>query len=102
MLPDDEIIRSQAVEIVLSIRKSRADELTPDNASPKETCVRKFIIPEINVEANFNQNIVDFDKVDDVTEPPATKMLNNETLKDFKTDKLDLLILATIKLLSVM
>ena len=90
MLADGELIRSQAVEIVLSIRKSRAGELTPDNANPKVTSVRKFIIPEINVEANFYHNIVDFDRVD-VTEPPATKMLNDETLKNIKTNKLELI-----------
>ena len=51
--------------------------------------------------ANFYQNIVNFDKID-VTQPPATKLLNDETLKNFKTEDFNLLILATIKLLSVM
>ena len=65
---DDETIHSKAFEIVMSIRKSKAGELTPDNANPKATSVRTFIIPQINVEANFYQNVVDFDRVD-VTEP---------------------------------
>ena len=72
-----------------SICKSRGGELTPHNANPKATAIRKFIIPQINVEANFYQNIVDFDRVD-VTKPPATKMLNDETLKNFETDELEL------------
>ena len=81
---DDKIIRYQEVEIVLS----RASELTPDNANPKATFVCKCIIPEINVETNFYQNILDFDKVD-VTKSPATKMLNDGTRKNFKIDKLE-------------
>ena len=87
MLADDDKIiryRYQEVEIVLS----RGSELTPDNANPKAISVCKFIIPEINVEANFYKNILDFDKVD-VTKSPATKMLNDGTWKNFKIDKLE-------------
>ena len=33
--------------------------------------------------------MVDFDKID-VTEPPATKIINNEAMQNFKTSKLAL------------
>ena len=67
---------SQAVAIVLSIRRSKDAKMTIDDASAKAVC--KFITPGINVE--FYQNVVDLNKIH-VTVPPATKRINDEAMQ---------------------
>ena len=57
------------------------------DASAKAVC--KFIIPEININAVFYQNIVDFDKID-VRELHETKIMNNRAMRNFKTSMLAL------------
>ena len=57
-------------------------EMTADDTSAK--AVRKFIVPEINIYVELHQNMVDFD----VTEPPATTIMNDEAIQNFETSKL--------------
>ena len=79
------LICSRAVGIVLSIPRCKDAEMTTDDASAK--AVRKYIIQEININAEFYQNMLNFDKID-VTEPPATERINNEAMQNFRTNKL--------------
>ena len=57
--------------------------MTTDDENAKAFC--KFITIEINVNAEFYQSMLDFDKVY-VTKSPATKRIENEAMQNFETN----------------
>ena len=62
MLADsDQSVRSQAVDIVLALRKQEKAELIQNNSSSNAKFVRKFHIPTINNDAKFYFNMTNFD-----------------------------------------
>ena len=91
MLADsDQIVRSQAVDIVLSSRRRKDVQTSLDeNLAEKAVTVRKFNIPEINIKADFYHKMINFEEIM-TTEPPAIKSMNNAAIQRFKLDKLEL------------
>ena len=76
-------MRCEAVDKMQSICRCKNAEMTIDDERAK--AFRKFIIIEININAEFYQSMVDFDKVN-VTKSPATKMIEDEAMQNFETN----------------
>lgn len=71
-LCDNDInIRQQAVNFIVAARKSSSEKY-----------VRKFVVPVLNFEANNYVELIDWQKCD-ITEPPLTMHLTDETLQQF-------------------
>ena len=90
MLADsDQIVRSQAIDIVLSSRRRKDVQTSLDeNLAEKAVTVRKFNIPEINIKADFYHKMINFEEIM-TTEPSAIKSINDAAIQKFKLDKLE-------------
>ena len=91
MLADsDQIVRSQAVDIVLSSRRRKDVQTSLDEyLAEKAVTIHKFNIPEINIKADFYHKMINFEEIM-TTEPPAIKSMNDAAIQRFKLDKLEL------------
>ena len=97
MLADnDHNVRLLAFNKILSIRvcKKNSDNVGRD----EEVDVRKFMIPKINTNAKTYYSLSSW-SLKDMHEPPALKHLLNKEIEAFQQHKLNLNILAPIKLL---
>ena len=69
---------------MLSSRRRKDVQTSLDeNFAEKAVTVRKFNIPEINIEADFYHKMINFEEIT-TTEPPAIKSLNNAAIQRFK------------------